>query len=212
VGTNNIDAGAELGKAAKALVPEGEYMAFVGLKGASNAQGRIKGFDQTAGLTQLQYLEDKDPNKAASTIHENLSTKLSDPPELLLGIWSYNTPAAVEVVDDLKLEGKVTVIGFDAEPKAIKYMEEGKVKALLVQNPYQMGYIGVKLLKALAEDDKKTVEEILPGGTDIHTTDLKLIVPDNQDKLTKDLFGESTQFLKLSDFQEWMKKYGLTGS
>ena len=34
---DNEIAGRELGKAAKALVDEGEYMAFVGLKGASNA-------------------------------------------------------------------------------------------------------------------------------------------------------------------------------
>jgi ribose transport system substrate-binding protein len=212
VGTNNVDAGAELGKAAKALVKDGEYMAFVGLKGAANAQGRIKGFDQTAGLNQLQYLEDKDPNKAASTVHEVLSNKVSDPPELLLGIWSYNTPAIVEVVGPLKLQDKVTVIGFDAEPKAIKYMAEGKVDALLVQNPYQMGHVGVKLLKALVEDDKKTIEEILPGGTDTYTTDLKLIVPDDDDRLSKDLFNESTQFLPLGEFQAWMKEYGLTGS
>lgn len=212
IGTNNVDAGAELGKAAKALVKEGDYMAFVGLKGAANAQGRIKGFDQTAGLTQAQYLEDKGPDNAKETVRGILSTNLDSPPDLLLGIWSYNTPAIVEIVDDLELKGKVTVVGFDAEPNAIKYMGEGKISALLVQNPYEMGRVGLKLLKALAEDDKKTIEEILPGGTDIHTTDLKVIVPDGDDRLSKDLFSESTQFLPLSEFKDWMKKYGLTGS
>jgi ribose transport system substrate-binding protein len=212
IGTDNEIAGSELGKAAKALVKEGDYMAFVGLKGASNAQGRIKGFDDAAGLTQSQYLEDKGPDNAKETVHGILSANLESPPDLLLGIWSYNTPAIVEIVEELKLQDKVTVVGFDAEPKAITYMAEGKVSAMLVQNPYDMGYLGVKLLKALAEDDKKTIEEILPGGTDIHTTDLKLVVPDGDDRLSKDLFRESTQFLPLSEFQDWLKKYGLTGS
>ncbi len=212
VGTDNVIAGQELGKAAKALVKEGDYMAFVGLKGAANAQGRIKGFDETAGLAQSQYLEDKGPDNAKETVRGILSTNLDAPPDLVLGIWSYNTPAIVEIVDDLKLAGKVTVVGFDAEPNAITSMGEGKVSALLVQNPYQMGYTGLKLLKALAEDDKAAVEEILPGGTDTHTTDLKVIVPDGDDRLSKDLFNESTQFLPLSEFKDWMKKYGLTGS
>ncbi len=214
VGTNNVIAGRELGKAAKALVGEGEYMAFVGLKGASNAQGRIKGFDEGAGpgITRANYLEDHGPDKAAETVQGILTPNLDKPPAMLVGIWSYNTPAIVETVDKLKLESKVTVLGFDAEPKSLTYIGEKKVAALLVQNPYQMGYIGVKLLKALAEEDKKTIEEILPGGTDVYTTDLKVIHPDGDERLKKNLFNESTQFLPLSEFNAWLKQYGLTGS
>jgi ribose transport system substrate-binding protein len=212
VGTDNVIAGRELGKAAKALVGKGDYMAFVGLKGASNAQGRIKGFDEGAGLTRAQYLEDNGPDKAKETVRNILTTNLDTLPTLLLGIWSYNTPAIVETLDNLERQGKVTVVGFDAEPNSLKYMGEEKVDALLVQNPYQMGYIGVKLLKALVEDDKKTIEEILPGGTDPHTTDLKLIYPDRDGRLKKELFDETTQFMPLGEFNDWLKKYGLTGS
>lgn len=212
VGTDNVIAGKELGRAAKALVKEGEYMAFVGLKGAANAQGRIQGFDEAAGLTQSQYLEDKSSDNALETVHGILSANLDTPPDLLVGIWSYNTPAVVETVDKLKLQDKLTVIGFDAAAKSLTYMGEGKVDALLVQNPYQMGYVGVKLMKALVEEDQATIEELLPGGTDVHTTDLKIVVPDGDERLSKDLFEESTQFLPLSEFQAWMDKYGLTGS
>ena len=82
-----------------------------------------------AGLTQSQYLEDKGPDNAKETVHGILSGNLENPPDLLLGIWSYNTPAIVEIVEELKLKDKVTVVGFDAEPKAITYMGEGKVSA-----------------------------------------------------------------------------------
>jgi hypothetical protein len=75
-----------------------------------------------------------------------------------------------------------------------------------------MGYVGIQLLKALAEDDKKMIEELLPGGSDTHTTDLKLVVPDGDDRLSKDLFDETTKFMPLSEFNAWLKKYGLTGS
>ena len=214
IGTDNIIAGRELGKAAKALVGQGEYMAFVGLKGSSNAQGRIKGFDEGAGpdIKRAQYLEDKGPNKAAETVRGILTTHLDSPPKLLLGIWSYNTPAIVETVDKLEIRDKITIVGFDAEPNTINYIGQGQVDALLVQNPYQMGYIGVKLMKALAEEDKPVIEEILPGGTDLHTTDLKIVVPDGDKRLKQDLFDQDTKFMPLTEFRDWLKQRGLTGS
>jgi ribose transport system substrate-binding protein len=214
IGTDNVIAGRELGKAAKVLVGEGDYMAFVGLKGAANAQGRIKGFDEGVGqgIKRKSYLEDKDSNKAAQTVTGILTPNLETPPKLLLGIWSYNTPAIVETVDKLGLADEVTIVGFDAEPNTITYIGQGKVDALLVQNPYQMGYVGVKLLRALAEDDQTAIKEILPSGSDTYTTDLKIVVPDGDTRLSKDLFNEDTQFMPLGEFREWLKKYGLTGS
>ncbi len=214
IGTDNVIAGRELGKAAKALIGQGEYMAFVGLKGASNAQGRIKGFEEGAGpdIKRDQYLEDKGPGKAAETVRGILTTHLDSPPQLLLGIWSYNTPAIVETVNNLEIRDKVTIVGFDAEPNTINYIGQGKVDAVLVQNPYQMGYIGVKLMKALAEEDKPAIEKILPAGTDIHTTDLKIVVPDVNDRLNQDLFDKATKFMPLSEFRDWLKQRGLTGS
>ena len=216
IGTDNIIAGRELGKAAKALAGEGDYAAFVGLKGASNAQARIKGFDEGAGagITRAKYLEDKGPDKAPEVVRNNIDP--AAPPKLLVGIWSYNTPAIVQTVESMNIRDQVTVVGFDADPPSIKAMNEGQVDALLVQNPYDMGYLGVKLLHALATEDDKVVKEIFPDhGSpegDIHTTGLKVVVPDKDDRVTKDVFIESTQFMKLSEFESWLKKYGLTGS
>lgn len=214
IGTDNVIAGRELGLAAKALVGQGDYMAFVGLKGAANAKGRIQGFAEGAGpdIKQRNYLEDKDSNKAAETVNGILTANLDNPPELLLGIWSYNTPAIVETVDKLELKGKVTVVGFDAEPNTITYIGEGKVAALLVQNPYQMGHVGVQLLKALAEDDQATVKTLLPSGSDAYTTDLKIVVPEGDTRLNQDLFSKDTKFMPLSEFQAWLKEKGLSGS
>jgi hypothetical protein len=50
------------------------------------------------------------------------------------------------------------------------------------------------------------------GIRDTHTTDLKLIYPDRDGRLKKELFDETTQFMPLGEFNDWLKKYGLTGS
>ncbi len=55
------------------------------------------------------------------------------------------------------------MVVFDAAPKAVADMTEGKIDAMVVQNPYEMGYQGTRLLKALITDDHQTIHEMLPG-------------------------------------------------
>jgi ribose transport system substrate-binding protein len=85
-----------------------------------------------------------------------------------------------------------------------------------VQNPFDIGYQGVKLMKALVTDDKVTLGEMYPNlGTpegDIYTTGLKIVVPDEGSPLKADMFSSSTEFLTLSQFKDWLKKYDLKGS
>jgi len=217
LGTNNVKGGQELGKAAKGLRPQGgRYAAFVGLKSAANAKERTSGFAEGAGdkFTQGKYLGDMgDANEARKSVIDAL-----EDPEIttLVGIWSYNTPAIVDVVGKQPDPTRFTVVGFDAEPNAITHMAEGKVHAMVVQNPYEMGYQGVRLLKALVVDDQETIKEMLPShgqpGGDIYDTGLKVVVPDEGSPLIKEMFDPKTEFLKLSEFQAWLKKYNLTGS
>ena len=41
-----------------------------------------------------------------------------------------------------------------------------------------MGYLGVRLLKALIEKDQKTIDEMLPGRADTIDTGVRVIVPE----------------------------------
>jgi len=220
IGTDNIVAGRELGRCAKGLLPGGgKYAAFVGYKNQANAIERITGFQEGAGskFEQAEFLGDEvDENRA----YRNVKDAWDRHPDLNLfvGIWSYNTPAIIQFVTNQNIRDKVKVIGFDADPPAIKGMENGKVDALVVQNPYQMGYQSVRLLKALIEDDQQTIDDMYPNRStdkkrgDVYDTGLKVVVPDGDTPLTKDMFDDSTQFLKLDEFQAWLKKYSLTGS
>src|SRR5205823_6260191 len=109
-----------------------------------------------------------------------------------------------------------SIVTFDAEPGAISDMGEGNIYAMVVQNPFQMGYQGVRLLKALIEDDQKTVKEMFPNQGkpegDIYDTGIKVVVPDSVSPLKAEMFDKKTQFLKLSEFRAWLEKYHLKGS
>src|SRR5439155_1668781 len=94
---------------------------------------------------------------------ENVRNAILNHPKLntLVGIWSYNAPAIVDVVDKMKNRKQFVIVAFDAEPLAIGQMAEGLIDAMVVQNPYQMGYQGVRSLKAMVEDDKRISCRIL---------------------------------------------------
>jgi ribose transport system substrate-binding protein len=225
IGTDNLIGGKELGRCAKGLRPEGgKYAAFVGIKTAANAQERTAGFTEGAGekFERVDYLgDDMDENVAK----KNAQDALNRHPDLtaLVGIWAYNANAIAEAVKKQDVRDKVIVVNFDAAPLALAHMEKGLVDALVVQNPYDMGYRGTQLMKALVEGDHEKVHEILPdyepdehsfkkSDGDILITGLKVVVPDEDTRLSKDLFEPTTEFLHLSQFKDWLKKHKLTGS
>ena len=49
-------------------------------------------------------------------------------------------------LDAVKLAGKTRLVGFDATPKLIEGLENGKIHGLVVQNPFAMGELGVKTM------------------------------------------------------------------
>ena len=218
VGTDNLAGGKVLGMAAAALRPDGgEYVTFVGRTGAQNAIERIGGFGEGAGpkFTAKDSMgDDLDRTRAKDNVrnaignHPNLNT--------LVGIWSYNAPAIVDIVRELKAREKYSVVVFDAEPSTIQAMADGDVDVMVVQDPYAMGFQGVKLLKAIVDKDDAAKKELLPNlgqdGGDLFDTGLKVVVPTDASPVTKAAFGDKVKVHPLSDFKAWLEKYGLAGS
>ena len=105
------------------------------------------------------------------------------------------------------------------EQQAIAGMGNGMIDAMVVQNPYEMGYQGVRLLKALAQGDEMTKKEMLPNlgkpNGDLFDTGIKVVVPDKDTALKAGMFDNKEKNIKtykLSQFREWLKKYNLTAS
>jgi len=214
LGTDNVEGGRELGKAAKGLRPDGgKYVCFVGHKSAANAIERITGFAEGAGEKFVRAEDTLGDEMDLSVADKNVRDALDRHPDLnvLVGIWAYNANAIASTVKDRGVRDKTTVVVFDAAPKAITHMEAGLIDAMVVQNPYQMGYDATKLMKALVEGDEAMVKSMLPEG-DVIVTGLKVVVPDESSPLKKDMFAPSTEFLKLKEFKAWLDSKHLSGS
>ena len=222
LGTDNIIAGRELGKAAAVLKEEpGHYCCFVGIKSAANAIARVDGFKEGVGEkhTFIETLADAtDAAKAKLNVdnaiqkHENL--------DMLVGIWAYNTPSIVQVLEDKGQLDDFLVCSIDAAELTIRAMEEGKVDVMVVQNPFVMGNQGLKLLYAMVTDDQDTIKTMYPNledtsnpTYDIYSTGLRVVVPEGSPLIEKkDIFEEGTEFMLLPDFQAWLAQYNLKSS
>ena len=108
------------------------------------------------------------------------------------------------------------MVTFDAEPIAIEQMGEGHIDAMVVQNPYDMGFQAVRLLKAMVEKDESVIKEMFPNqgqpDGDLFDTGLKVVVPDEGSPLKQEMFESNVQFLKLKAFKDWLAQYDLKGS
>jgi ribose transport system substrate-binding protein len=205
IGTFNVKAGESAGKAAAAIRPDGGKSAvFVGTAAAANARERRDGFFAGAGpkFSQVEIFEDQtDKNKAAV----NVQTALSKYPDLgvLVGLWSYNAPRiAEEVSRTAEIRKKVSVVTFDLDELAVGHLEKKNIDATVCQNPYDMGYLGVKLLKALINKDDKTVAEVLPDGK-VRDTGVRIVVPDKSSPVKGD------NVMTIEEMKAWLSSKGL---
>jgi len=209
IGTNNRKAGEAAGKAAATLRPKGGKTAvFVGTATAQNAIERREGFFAGAGpaFKQVEVFEDgSDKNRAQL----NVTSAVTKYPDLdvLLGLWSYNAPRiAEEVGKSPEFRKKVNIVTFDLDEQAVEMIEKKMIDASVVQNPYEMGYQGVRLLKAYIEKDEKTIAEMLPKGATTIDTGVRVIVP------TKDSPVKADNVIDIKAMKEWLASKGLKSS
>ena len=208
IGTNNVKAGEAAGKAAAALKPKGGKVAvFVGTSAAANARERKQGFFQGAGpnFKEVETLDDKGDHARA---RDNVQTALSKygDLDLMLGLWSYNAPAiAEEVAKSAEARKRITVVTFDLDEAAVGELASGHIDASVCQNPYEMGFQGVKALKSLLRGDEKSLKEVLADGK-TRDTGVRVIVP------KKDSPVKGDNVIDIDEMKSWLKSKGLKSS
>ncbi len=179
VGTDNYAAGLEVGKLVKQVLPNGgEVAIFVGQLTGRNAQLRFHGvLDELAGQENAQgtdethkgrfvkrygnYLLYKGEALTDDTKRDvalkNAKQALEDVGDLpdfcLVGLWAYNPPKILEAISSKSFK-KVKVVGFDEDWETLKAIDEGRMHATVVQDPYNFGYKSVEILAAEAHGDQ----------------------------------------------------------
>src|ERR1700742_1612497 len=142
IGTDNDAAGKQAGEQIKKALPNGgKVMMFVGTMDADNARERVEGIKDVIAGSNIQIVDIRtdgtDFAKAKSNVQDALAKGGID---LLLGLYSYNTPQIYTAVKEAGMTGKIKVVGFDEDPQTLRGVADGTVAATIVQQPYQFGY------------------------------------------------------------------------
>ena len=223
IGTNNMDAGKALGAATKTIlesknVSRGAYVQFVGDTGADNARARMDVIKAGVGENYTERDRMAGGNNISRN-QQNVRDALTNHNDLvaLVGIYAFNGPAIADVIKERKARDKVTAVTFDAAEGSLNAMGEGNLDAMCVQNPFDMGFQAVRLLKAMHEKDEAVQKEMFPNfgqpDGDIYTTGLRIVAPDANTPLKADQFDSKVvEFLTLTQMREWLAKYKLKSS
>jgi ribose transport system substrate-binding protein len=162
IGSSNTDAGKQAGEIAlKALPDGGKCMGFVGLPGADNARERIEGMKSVIAGSKVELIDVRGDDIDMTRAKRNVEDALAANPDIdcMVGFYSYNPPRIYEVLKEAGKLGEITVIAFDEDPITLGGVREGTIAGTVVQQPYEWGYQGMKLMAQVLEGDKSGIPE-----------------------------------------------------
>lgn len=155
VATDNVAAGAIAGEEmAKAIGKKGKVAIVAHNAGTQTAIDREKGFkDAISKYSNIEiintFFSDGDKSKALAITQDIMTTN----PDIV-GIYGTNEGSAVGVaraVQEKEMQDEIVVIGFDSSADEINFLEEDVMRGMVVQNPFNMGYLSVKNAVAVLE-------------------------------------------------------------
>jgi ribose transport system substrate-binding protein len=137
---------------------EGDVALINFVPGVGSLQARDKGFkDQIAAkYPGLKLVAEKVADGQAVTAL-NIMTDLITANPNLRGVFSdalFVGQGAGQAIAENKAGGKIKLVTFDADDKLIGFLKNGTIAALVVQDPFRMGYEGVKTGLAASKGEK----------------------------------------------------------
>jgi ribose transport system substrate-binding protein len=170
IGSSNTELGKDAGRLMLQALPDGgKCIGFVGLLGADNAVERINGVKEVIAGSKVELIDVRGDEIDQGRAKRNVEDALAATPDVacLVGFYSYNTPRIYEVLKEAGKLGEIKVIGFDEDPITLGGVKEGSIVGTVVQQPFEWGYQGMKLMAKYLEGDKSGVPAdgliIVPG-------------------------------------------------
>ena len=164
IGTDNIAAGKEAGKAAvDGFSADSEII--IGLvnynANTDNGNQREKGFREYIGTVsnaRIAASVTAESNEESATAAAERLLRQNPRINVIVGFNEWMTLGVGNAVKNLGLSKKVRSVGFDSNLISVGMLETGEMDALIVQNPFAIGYLGVEKAAALISG------ESLPSG------------------------------------------------
>ncbi|MHC4206354.1 MAG: ABC transporter substrate-binding protein [Planctomycetota bacterium] len=172
--TNNYQGGVIAARRmGKILDGKGKVIVVKFMPGSGSTTNRENGFIDTIEK-EFTGIEIVDTKYGMATVEtslqaaEDLLTKHTE----LDGLYACNAGTSVGSAQALQSQGRtgeIKMVGFDAEDTLIDKLKSGVIDSLVVQDPYKMGYIGVKTL--VDKLNGKEVPKSIDTGVELITVE-----------------------------------------
>ena len=156
IGTDNLAAGRACAHSLLTQIPANAKIAiFSYTRDSSTAIERERGLRESLGhghpLLPTEY-----GNADSETSYRQARRILRDNPGLA-GMVALNEPTLQGVAQALRESGQsgsVALIGIDSSLKILKYLEAGVIRSTIVQQPFNMGYRGIAIVRTVLTGGK----------------------------------------------------------
>jgi ribose transport system substrate-binding protein len=151
---------------------EGDVALITSIPGVGSLDARAEGFKEqlAAKYPGLKLGADKVADGQATT-GLNIMTDLITANPNLRGVFASNlimAQGAGQAIAENKKADTIKVIGFDSDDKTVKFLADGTLAGLVVQDPFRMGYDGIKTALAASKGEK--IETFVDTGANLITT------------------------------------------
>ena len=159
--THNMEDGEDLAEAlCQYLNYKGKIAMLVGNEGAPCHEDRAKGarkvFAKYEGIELVDVKYDEDNDVKAYNFTKDFLAAYPDLNGIICCNMS-NSVGAGRAVEEAKKAGQVIIVGMDHDERALKYMRDGIIYALAIQDCYSIGFDNIKTAVKIAYG-------VLPGS------------------------------------------------
>lgn len=161
-GTDNYAGGADgARRLGAALSGHGTVVIQQFVQNSASTEERARGFKETLAK-EFPDISVADEQYCLGTVEDarQRTTDMLARLGKVDGIFAVNHPSSVGAYKALQTSGRaseIRFVGFDSDPVLLEGIERGEVEALVVQNPFKIGFRGVKL--ALSKLDGETLDK-----------------------------------------------------
>ncbi len=188
VATDNVAAGKVAGEALAKAVGKGNVVLLRYQEGSASTANREKGFlDAIGAHPELKVASASQyggaTTETAEKASENLLASLGAASGGVQGVFAPNESTTFGMLRALRqagLAGKVHFVGFDASDKLVEAVRAGDVDGLVVQRPFEMGYLAIKSLvgsiRGQAVEKRIDTGSMLVTKANVDTPDVQALV------------------------------------
>ncbi|MGN0244268.1 MAG: substrate-binding domain-containing protein [Lachnospiraceae bacterium] len=174
--TNNYKAGCLAGEAVLESKPDARIGIVNFDVNTANGQEREKGVrDTVAAGKKIKLVDAINVLSTREDAKRGTITMLKKHPDInmIVTFNEWTTLGVGDAIRTLDMADKTTVIAFDSNVESVDMLESGEVDALIVQNPYAMGYLGVenayKILNNLSYEENIDTSTTLVTRENMYT-------------------------------------------